>query len=182
MGRIGMSQGELRRVGVLARVKSKELNVGGAASLVRVSYRQVKRLWKRYHEEGDKGLKHRSAGRVSARAKPEKFRRRVMKLVHEKYGESEGERFGATLAAEHLASEDGCGSTRRRCGGGCWRKGCGGGDGSGTHIYSGERDGGTLASWCGWTEVFTTGWRSVVRTDAYCAGRTLHSGTVWTAQ
>jgi hypothetical protein len=57
--------------------------------------------------EGAKGLKHRSAGRVSARAKPEKFRRRVMKLVQEKYGESEGERFGPTLAAEHLASEDG---------------------------------------------------------------------------
>ena len=31
MGRIGMSQGELRRVGVLARVKSKELNVGGCS-------------------------------------------------------------------------------------------------------------------------------------------------------
>jgi transposase len=107
MGRIGMSQGELRRVEVLARVKSKELKVGDAASLVGVSYRQAKRLWKRYREEGAKGLKHRSAGGVSARAKPEKFRRRVMKLVREKYGESEGERFGPTLAAEHLASEDG---------------------------------------------------------------------------
>ena len=107
MGRIGMSQGELRRVEVLARVKSKELKVGDAASLVGVSYRQAKRLWKRYREEGAKGLKHRSAGRVSARAKPEKFRRRVMKLVQEKYGESEGERFGPTLAAEPLASEDG---------------------------------------------------------------------------
>jgi transposase len=107
MGRIGMSQGELRRVEVLARVKSKELKVGDAASLVGVSYRQAKRLWKRYREEGAKGLKHRSAGRVSARAKPEKFRRRVMKLVREKYGEGEGERFGPTLAAEHLASEDG---------------------------------------------------------------------------
>ena len=107
MGRIGMSQGELRRVEVLARVKSKELKVEDAASLVGVSYRQAKRLWKRYREEGAKGLKHGSAGRVSARAKPEKFRRRVMKLVQEKYGESEGERFGPTLAAEHLASEDG---------------------------------------------------------------------------
>ena len=107
MGRIGMSQRELRRVEVLARVKSKELKVGDAASLVGVSYRQAKRLWKRYREEGAQGLKHRSAGRVSARAKPEKFRRRVMRLVREKYGESEGERFGPTLAAEHLASEDG---------------------------------------------------------------------------
>src|SRR6202790_4987864 len=107
MGRIGMSQRELRRVEVLARVKSQELQVVDAASLLGVSYRQGKRLWKRYREEGAKGLKHRSAGRRSARAKPARFRRRVIKLVREKYGEGEGERFGPTLAAEHLASEDG---------------------------------------------------------------------------
>ncbi len=107
MGRIGMSQKELRRVEALARVKSKELKVVDAAGLVGVSYRQAKRLWKRYREEGAQGLKHRSAGRASARAKPVKFRRRVMQLVREKYGEGEGERFGPTLAAEHLASEDG---------------------------------------------------------------------------
>jgi transposase len=107
MGRIGMSQEELRRVEVLARVKSKELKVADAASLVGVSYRQAKRLWKRYREEGAQGLKHRNAGRASARAKPAKFRRQVLKLVKEKYGGEEGERFGPTLAAEHLASEDG---------------------------------------------------------------------------
>ena len=107
MGRIEMSQGELRRVEALARVKSKELTVADAANLMGVSYRQAKRLWKRYREEGAKGLKHRSAGRVSARAKSGKFRRRVLKLVREKYGEGEGEGFGPTLAAEHLASEDG---------------------------------------------------------------------------
>ena len=107
MGRIGMSMRELRRVEVLARVKSKTLKVVDAASLVGVSYRQAKRLWKRYQEEGARGLKHRSAGGTSARAKPARFRRRVMKLVREKYGEGEGERFGPTLAAEHLASEDG---------------------------------------------------------------------------
>src|ERR1019366_7159861 len=66
-----------------------------------------KGLWKRYREEGARGLKHRSAGRASARAKPARFRRRVLRLVREKYGEGEGERFGPTLAAEHLASEDG---------------------------------------------------------------------------
>ena len=109
MGRIGMSEKELRRVEVLARVKDRELKVVDAARLVGVSYRHGKRLWKRYREEGAKGLKHRSAGRASARAKPAKFRRRVMKLVREKYGEGEGEGFGPTLAAEHLASEDGPG-------------------------------------------------------------------------
>ena len=107
MGRIGMSQRELRRIEVLSRVKSKELKVVDAASLLRVSYRQGKRLWKRYREEGAQGLRHGNAGRVSARAKPERFRRRVLQLVREKYGGAEGERFGPTLAAEHLAREDG---------------------------------------------------------------------------
>lgn len=107
MGRIGMSQGELRRVEVLVRVKSKELKVVDAGSLLGVSYRQAKRLWKRYREEGAQGLKHRSVGRESARAKPAKFRQRVLQLVREKYGGGEGKRFGPTLAAEHLRSADG---------------------------------------------------------------------------
>src|ERR1035437_8847855 len=106
MGRTGMSRRELRRVEVLARVKSKELKLTDAASLLGLSYRQAKRLWRRYRQEGAKGLKHRSAGRASRRAKPAGFRRPVLQLVREKYGGAAGERFGATLAAEHLASED----------------------------------------------------------------------------
>jgi len=56
-----MSKNELGRVEVLARVKSKQLRVVDAAPLLRVSYRQAKRLWKLYREEGAAGLKHRSA-------------------------------------------------------------------------------------------------------------------------
>ena len=107
MGRIEMSRRELERVEVLARVRSRELRVVDAAVLLRVSYRQAKRLWKRYGEEGAAGLKHRSAGRRSNRAHPEKFQRKVLGLVREKYGGPAGERFGPTLAVEHLASEDG---------------------------------------------------------------------------
>ena len=102
-----MSKRELGRVEVLARVRSKQLRVVDAARLMRVSCRQAKRLWKRYGEEGAAGLKHRSAGRPSNRAYEEKFRQKVLRLVREKYGGPVGERFGPTLAAEHLASEDG---------------------------------------------------------------------------
>jgi transposase len=101
-----MSKRELARVGVLARVKSRDLRVVDAAVLMRLSYRQTKRLWKRYREEKAAGLKHRSAGRRSNRAYGEKFRGQVLGLVREKYGGAVGERFGPTLAAEHLASED----------------------------------------------------------------------------
>ena len=61
---------------------------------------------KRYREEGATGLKHRSAGRPSHRAHEPKFRRKVLQLVRKKYGGPVGERFGPTLAAEHLESED----------------------------------------------------------------------------
>ena len=107
MGRVEMSKRELGRVELLARVKSGQLRVVDAALLMGVSYRQAKRLWKRYREEGAAGLKHRSAGRASNRAYGEGFRRRVLGLVREKYGGEGGERFGPTLAAEHLRSEDG---------------------------------------------------------------------------
>jgi len=102
-----MSKRELERVEVLARVRSRQLLVVDAGRLLRVSYRQAKRLWKRYREEGAAGLKHRSAGRASNRAYQDEFRHKVLRLVREKYGGAVGERFGPTLAAEHLASEDG---------------------------------------------------------------------------
>src|SRR5712671_2245163 len=102
-----MSKRELGRVEVLARVRSKQLRVVDASGLLRVSYRQAKRLWKRYREEGAAGLKHRSAGRTSNRACDEKFRQQVLRRVRKKYGGAVGERFGPTLATEHLVSEDG---------------------------------------------------------------------------
>lgn len=101
-----MSQEELRRVEVLARVRSGQLRVIDASRLLRVSYRQAKRLWKRYGAEGPAGLKHRGAGRAPNRGYEQEFRSRVLRLVREKYGGAVEERFGPTLAAEHLASED----------------------------------------------------------------------------
>ena len=88
-------------------MRSKQLRLVDAAQLMRVCYRQAKRLWKRYREEGAAGLKHGNTGRPSNHAPKLKFRRNVLRLVREKYGGPVGERFGPTLAAEHLASEDG---------------------------------------------------------------------------
>jgi len=102
-----MSTSELKRGGVLARVKAATLSLHSAAALMEVSYRQAKRLYRRYREEGARGLKHRSAGREPNRAATEKIRRRVLALVRAKYGGAIDVRFGPTLAAEHLASEDG---------------------------------------------------------------------------
>ena len=102
-----MSARELTRVEVLSRVKAGTLSVGSAATLMAVSYRQAKRLARRYRAEGAKGLKHRSAGGASNHARPTAERERVLALVREKYSGPVDVRFGPTLAAEHLASEDG---------------------------------------------------------------------------
>ena len=102
-----MSARELTRVEVLSRVKAGTLSVGSAATMLAVSYRQAKRLVRRYRAEGAKGLTHRSAGGASNHARPAAERARVLALVRAKYSGSVDARFGPTLAAEHLASEDG---------------------------------------------------------------------------
>jgi transposase len=102
-----MSEKELRRAEVLARVKAGELQLVHAAELMELSYRQAKRLWGRYRDNGAKGLQHGNAGRRSHRAKAAGFRAKVLGLLRSKYGGAAGERFGPTLAAEHLESDDG---------------------------------------------------------------------------
>jgi transposase len=102
-----MSTRELERVEIMGRVGSGELKLKDAAAMLQLSYRQVKRVWRRYQEAGSGGLQHGNAGRASHRSKPAKFRRQVLRLIQQKYSGSEEERFGPTLAAEHLCEEDG---------------------------------------------------------------------------
>ncbi len=68
-----------------------------------LSYRQCRRSYKRFREQGDAGLVHRRRGVASNRGRPASFKRRVLKRYRERY-----EGFGPTLAAEKLA-EDGFG-------------------------------------------------------------------------
>jgi hypothetical protein len=102
-----MSSRELERVEIMGRVGSGDLKLSDAAVMLELSDRQTKRVWRRYGQVGRKGLKHGNAGRPSNRSKPLKFRRRVLHLIRKKYSGSEAERFGPTLAAEHLGEEDG---------------------------------------------------------------------------
>lgn len=102
-----MSEEEVRRAGVLKRVKGGELTQIEAAEMLGLSYRQLKRIYVRYCESGPKGLVHRSAGKPSNRARPAKERERILKIVRKEYGGGPGERFGPTLAAEHLEADHG---------------------------------------------------------------------------
>jgi transposase len=86
----------------MGRVKAGSLRLGEAAELLELSYRQAKRIWARYRGGGAKALQHGNCGRGSNRAYASKFRAAVLERVQARY-----EDFGPTLAAEHLASDDG---------------------------------------------------------------------------
>lgn len=102
-----MSVRELQRVEVMARVAKGNLGLGDAATLLGLSYRQTKRVWRRYRRKGAAALQHGNTGRRSNRAAPRAVRRRTLALIRKKYGGDATTRFGPTLAAEHLAEEDG---------------------------------------------------------------------------
>jgi transposase len=100
-----MSEKGARRAGVFERVKAGELTQKEAAEMLGLGYRHTKRLYRQFVKRGSKALVHGNAGKRSNHAKCPKFRRRVLGLVKKHYGGGPGERFGPTLAAEHL-SED----------------------------------------------------------------------------
>ncbi|MEO5511208.1 MAG: hypothetical protein ABIV28_03330, partial [Longimicrobiales bacterium] len=106
-----MSQKEFDRGAVFERVKAGSLGLLDAAEILRISYRQAKRVYKRYRARGTQGLVHGGVGRKSNRARPVADRERVLALIREHYGGSveagPGQRFGPTLVAEHLMEDHG---------------------------------------------------------------------------
>jgi hypothetical protein len=100
MGALLMSQKERKRLVVLEQVKAKQLTLVKAAEVMRVCYRQAKRLWQRFEKLGDAGLVHQGRGRPSGRRKPGKVRTKVLARYQQRYPD-----FGPTLAAEKLRAE-----------------------------------------------------------------------------
>ena len=99
-----MSGKEMRRGEVLERVKRGELKLNEAAQLLEVSYRQAKRLLRGYRAGGAEALVHGNVGRASNRIDSER-REQALRLVRAHYSGEPHERFGPTLAAEHLAAD-----------------------------------------------------------------------------
>ena len=97
-----MSQKEREYLKVLARVKRKELKLTDASRVLKLSYRHVRRIYKRYVKQGDKGLVHQSRGKKSNRAYGDEFRKAVINLYKTKY-----DGFGPTLGSEKLEEDDG---------------------------------------------------------------------------
>ncbi len=100
METLEMSLKERERLEVFCRVKRSELSLIKAAELLGLSYRQTKRSYARYREQGDAGLVHRLRGKPSHRETGESRREAVVARVRERYSD-----FGPTLAAEYLAQD-----------------------------------------------------------------------------
>jgi len=96
---IQMSVSERRRLEILSRVKDRLITQVKASELLGLSYRHARRIYRRYREQGDKGLIHKSRGKPSHRRIEEKTKDTILKLYRKKYWD-----FGPTLACEHLAS------------------------------------------------------------------------------
>ena len=101
METLAMNKKERRRLELFSRVREGEVTLVKASELLRLSYRQAKRLYGRYRSEGDGGLVHRLRGRISNRGVDPGKKARVLELYREKYGD-----FGPTLACEYLAKVD----------------------------------------------------------------------------
>ena len=100
-GHLVMSAKERRRKVEFEGVREGRMTLKEAAAKLGLSYRQCRRSYKRFCEEGDSGLVHRRRGQRSNRAKPEAFKREVLDLCRERY-----EGFGPVLMMDKLA-EDG---------------------------------------------------------------------------
>lgn len=97
-----MGSEDLIRAKVMEMVVQGHKSLGEAAKVLKVSYRQAKRIYRRYREEGEQGLIHRNVGRPSHRRIEEQRRRAAIELYRNEYRD-----FGPTLAAEKLQQRHG---------------------------------------------------------------------------
>ena len=95
-----MSGKERKRLTVMTACQAGELTLAEGAEVMKVSYRQAKRIWKRYRKKGDAGLVHRARGRTGTRRVAPGERRRIIGRYRQRYPD-----FGPTLAAEYLAKD-----------------------------------------------------------------------------
>ena len=92
-----MSPKELARLEVMQRLKDKRLRQKEAASLLDLSVRHVKRLWRKYRKAGTKGLLSVRRGKASNNRLEASVSQQALDLIQQKYAD-----FGPTLAHEKL--------------------------------------------------------------------------------
>lgn len=101
-GCITMSQKEADRLAVIQAVIGKQLTQRAAAGQLGLGVRQVKRLVRRYRDQGATGLVSGHRGRRPNNAIADAVRQEVLDTVRERYAD-----FGPTLAWEKLTGQHG---------------------------------------------------------------------------
>ena len=98
---ITMAQHELRRLHVIRKAIDKVITQKVASEVIGVSLRQAQRMVRRVKIEGDKGIIHKSRGRISNRSISKAKRRKILAIFKSTYHD-----FGPTLASEKLFERD----------------------------------------------------------------------------
>lgn len=96
-----MRSKEARRLHIIEQVIERRLTQKQAGEHLWVSDRQIRRLKRRFIEEGERGLCHRSRGKPSNRRIELKSKEKILKRSSEQYAG-----LGPTLAAEKLQERD----------------------------------------------------------------------------
>jgi len=96
-----MSRKELERKTLLDGVVYKKITLKDAALKMGISYRQGKRIWKRYQSEQVTGLQHKNRGKTPKNAYSKEFKEKILIIYQKKYMD-----FGPTFAAEKLFEDD----------------------------------------------------------------------------
>jgi transposase len=102
-----MSNQEITRLEAMQRIKDKRLTQKEAAGILKLSVRQIKRLFKAYKARGAKGLVSARRGKPSNHHLEEQVKQQALDLLKEKY-----EDFGPTLAHEKLTEVHGLALSR----------------------------------------------------------------------
>jgi hypothetical protein len=97
MGDCLMSTKEVEKYEIFQRCQRSEISLRQAARLLKLSYRQTKRLWKTFRQEGKDGLISKRRGKPSPRAFPIHLKREILGIIREDYSD-----FGPTLISEKL--------------------------------------------------------------------------------
>jgi molybdenum-dependent DNA-binding transcriptional regulator ModE len=101
-GMLQMSTRESSRLKTIGQVEAGQVSLRQAAAKMGMSYRQAKRVWKRYREGGDSAVVHRARGGTPNNQIPLEVKQQILGRYREVY-----RGFGPTLACEKLVEEDG---------------------------------------------------------------------------
>jgi len=99
---ITVSQKEMKKVHVVEGLIRKHYGQKEASEQLGLGTRQVRRLIKRYLEEGEQGMAHKLRGQESNRAYDRGFRENIIKIYEERYND-----FGPVFASEKLEEVEG---------------------------------------------------------------------------